>query len=580
MLRANGSPGRTRWKLWLALGLALPGGAYLAPGCGPDPCSSRGGDAARDERAAIVAAAPPLAAAEDIGLRALHDWDALPGLRSDRYEQFSSRNRTAEHVPLGGKDFNNFVALLGPARPLLLAIFDELDLAAGGPGEYVLADTDGGPGYVPRMFFTRFHVGDLAQGPEFFAQPDLGAFENEVLRVYVDDLSTPAFVLPVADLGAALPFATPFARLQSGAVASYLPISFTQRLRVALDGLCPLNGYFYHVDVKYTEQTTRPFSPRLAEDPDFAAAEGLLAALGANPNRGFTLVVDNAPLDLAARATTTVFTTHGVGTLESLQFAVAESHTTRLRDVQLLISFDQAASPAVDVPLDAFFGCREQFAPFVTLPMRVQHDETGWEFACYLPLPFAAGVQVALRNDGTAPVSLRASLGVDHTLPSEPWGYLHARFHAVTGPQPDGAQFEVANIAGRGRYIGTFLFVAGNSDRRPGELSASLNILEGNDTAIIDGEPRILGTGTEDYFNGGFYFAGGPFDAPFAAANYVKGGVESDPGIVSCCRWHILSDAIDFQRSFELRFQYGNDNARLVERYGAVACFYLDRPEP
>jgi hypothetical protein len=580
MLRMAGLTGRTRWRLSLALALALPAGAYLATGCGPDPCSSRVSDAAHDEQAAIVAAAPPLSVTEDAGLRALYDWESLPGLRSDRYEQFSSRNRTAEHVHFGGKDFNNFLALLGSVRPLLLAIFDQLDLAAGQPAGYVLADTDAGPGYVSRMFFTRFRGGDLTQGAEFFTQPDLGAFENEVLRIYVDDLSTPAFVLPVADLGATLPFAAPFAGLGCGAVTSYLPISFTQRLRVALDGLCPLNGYFYHVAVKYTEQTTRPFSLRLADDPDYAAAAGLLAAQGTNPNRGFTLVVDNAPLELAAGASTAAFTTTGAGTVKLLQFALDESSAARLRDVQLSISFDQAASPAIDVPLAAFFGCWEQFAPFVTLPMRVQHSENRWELACYLPLPFATSVQVALRNVGAAPVTLRTSVGLDHALPSQPWGHLHARFHAVAGPQPDGAQFEVANIAGRGRYVGTFLFVAGNSEQRPGELSASLNILEGNDTAIIDAEPRLHGTGTEDYFNGGFYFAGGPFDSPFAAANYVKGGVDNDPGVVSCCRWHVLSDAIDFQRSFELRFQYGNDDPALVERYAGVAYYYLDRPEP
>ena len=195
-------------------------------------------------------------------------------------------------------------------------------------------------------------------------------------------------------------------------------------------------------------------------------------------------------------------------------------------------------------------------------------------------MPYVAGTQIVLRNDAAESLSLRTSVGVDPALPAEPWGYLHASFHAVTGPQPDGAQFEVLSTTGRGRYVGTFLFAAGKTDHRPGELGASLNILEGNDTATIDGEPRILGTGTEDYFNGGFYFARGPFDAPFSAANYVKGGIDNDPGIVSCCRWHILSDAIDFQSSFELRFQYGNDNPAIVARYAAVAYYYLDRPEP
>ena len=257
-----------------------------------------------------------------------------------------------------------------------------------------------------------------------------------------------------------------------------------------------------------------------------------------------------------------------------------ELDAARLGSLQLLITYDDAAGLAVDVPLDAFFGVREQVAPFETLPLRVQHVDGTWELACYLPMPFATGARVAIRDDGDEPVSIRVSVGAERVQPVGPWGYLHASFHAVEGPQPEGSQFEFVRAMGRGRYVGTFLFAAGTSDQRPGEISASLNILEGNDTATIDGEPRVLGTGTEDYFNGGFYFAGGAFSSPFAAANYVKGGVNNDPGIVSCCRWHILSDALDFQSSFALRFQYGNDNPQIVVRYAAVAYYYLDRAGP
>jgi hypothetical protein len=113
-----------------------------------------------------------------------------------------------------------------------------------------------------------------------------------------------------------------------------------------------------------------------------------------------------------------------------------------------------------------------------------------------------------------------------------------------------------------------------------GLFGAPLNLLEGNELGFIDGLPRIFGTGTEDYFNGGFYFGSGAFDSPFAAANHVQGGLGSDPGVVSCCRWHVLTDAIDFQESFTLRFQYGNNAPAVVQRYATVAYYYLNRPNP
>jgi hypothetical protein len=42
----------------------------------------------------------------------------------------------------------------------------------------------------------------------------------------------------------------------------------------------------------------------------------------------------------------------------------------------------------------------------------------------------------------------------------------------------------------------------------------------------------------------------------------------------------VLSDALDFQQSFALRFQYAADSPAVVERYATVACYYLDHPAP
>ncbi len=550
----------------------------VASGCSLDPCGDELAQEARARQAALLATAPRTAIEPDIGLEMLHDWAALPHLRDSRYEQFSSYNRSPGTSPLeaGGKDYNNFIARAGAGLAVLLEQMDGSDLDGRRSGGYLLAAVDDGPGYVSRMFFTRFSVVDLFRGSDSFNSGDLGRFSGEVLRIYVDDLAQPAFEIPLADLGASEPFTAPFAGYGTSAVTSYIPISFAQRLRIRLDGLCPLSGYFYHVDVQRTAEPTRPFSARLAEDPDYAAAADLLDQFGQDPNPGGSRVADDLPVELPAETWTDVLDYEGAGTIRLLRFVVPSATQPLVRDLRLEIAFeDAAAAPAIDVPLDAFFGCRERIAPFRTLAMRVDYDGGDLDAACYLPMPFRQQARIRLHNEGTTAALVRASISVDPTLPAEPWGYLHAAFSAVEGPQPSGAQFEVAHLAGRGRYIGTFLFAAGTGDTRPGELRAALNILEGNETGIIDGEARVRGTGTEDYYNGGFYFADGPYNHPFSAVNFVHGGFD-EPGLVSCCRWHVLSDAIDFQKSFVLRFQYAADNPALVVRYATVAYYYLE----
>lgn len=529
-----------------------------------------------------VKTAAPLTSETDRGLAALGDWSGLPHLRGDRYEQFSSHHRRPGTTLLepGGRDFNNFIALSGWSLPVLLAQVDRADNDGGALGGYVLASVDDGPGFVSRMFFTRFRLDDLLAGSSFFDLPELGGFEYEVLRIYVDDLSQPAMVVPLRDVGENAPFGRPLAGRTVAATVSYTPISFRQRLRVVLGRTNAICAYFYHVDVKRTDSATRPFSPRLADDAAYASAAAKLAEAGEVQEPAAGEVDWEQVTQVQAGAEAAAFSDSGGGTLTRLRVSCEPSMAARLGAVDLRVFYEGSDRAAFEVPLDAFCGARERVAPLRTLALRVDRSESGLAAEMCLPMPYRRSVRIVVGNRGNEPVSLKIGGRVDRRMPVEPWGYLHARSFAVAGPQPQGSRFEVLSVSGRGRYVGTFLFAAADGDRRMGPFRASLNILEGNEEGVIDGVTRIFGTGTEDYFNAGFYFGRGSFSSPFAAANYVKGGFSNEPGVVSCCRWHVLSDAIDFQESFALRFQYGVDRPAMVQRYATVAYYYLDRPEP
>lgn len=562
---------------WRAVGLPTVAVAFLAGGCNLEVCGDADARAAREALPAVRQSAPPLADQVDRGLAELADWDNLPALRAAHIRQFSSYNRTPGDSLLepGGKDFNNFIAVAGRLPWLLLSDYDTADPEEGAIRGHILASLDDGPGYVTRIFLTRVDLLDLLPGDNLLSSTRLGRFDGEVLHVYIDDLDRPTVVLPVADFGAAAPFDAPLAGFTSAAVVSYTPISFQRRLRISLDGLCPAAFYFYQVDVKQSAEATRAFSPRLADDPLHGTVLANLSRLcgGAEPSTMLTL-------DLPAGGATTFHTDAEGGTLTRLHIHAANATAATLNHVRLRIFFDDAGEPAVDVPVAAFFSCREQLASFETLPLTVTADNDGFAGCCRLPMPYARNCRASLENDNPASVTLRVGVAVDRRLPPAPWGYLHARLFAVDGPQPAGTVFRVIGVEGRGRYVGTCLFAAGRAERRLAQPPSGLNILEGNELGVIDGEPRLPGTGTEDYFNAGFYFARGPFNHPFAAANYVYKGSAGEPGVVSCSRWHVLTDAIDFQQSFVLRFQYGVDNPALVVRYATVAYYYLDRPAP
>lgn len=87
-------------------------------------------------------------------------------------------------------------------------------------------------------------------------------------------------------------------------------------------------------------------------------------------------------------------------------------------------------------------------------------------------------------------------------------GYI-AQFN--TGPNPGPAPVQIAEAHGHGHYAGCLLYMQGQERNY-------LSFLEAPEYVWIDADwdtPRIVGTGLEDYFLGGWYFREGTFIGPY-----------------------------------------------------------------
>lgn len=94
----------------------------------------------------------------------------------------------------------------------------------------------------------------------------------------------------------------------------------------------------------------------------------------------------------------------------------------------------------------------------------------------------------------------------------------------------------------------------------------------------IDGDwetPRIVGTGLEDYFLGGWYFRGGSFIGPYHGVP-VKDALNAS---VAMYRVH-EADAIHFRERFKFAFVNPWAAGRLEPfAFSSVAYLYLGTPE-
>lgn|GEM_PF-5968455 len=515
--------------------------------------------------------APPQtsAAHQQAGWAALTDWAGLPTFSTTSTRLFSTHERGVEtSFPLidpGNKDFNSFLALCGD-QPSLVGQQNEASVSCG-PGEngYLIA-ADDGPGYISRILLARG-----ISNPTSSVLVDLRPM-SERIRIYIDGAETPAFEGRWSDWADTLaaPFDAPLTAWTSGGTISYLPISYSRQLRVFIDDLSAgssLTLYYAHVNTHHVEATESFDAAQLAAPEARAELDALLAqprAAGVS-----WLDQDVAVQGVGAWA---AWTREQPGTLQRVELQL-EAATARavMDETSLRLSWDGSA--AVDLPLSLLFGARHALASFTTLPLSVELDGDKVQLKLSLPMPFAQRASVELVSATDAPRNIRVRLYGNDELPRGEWGRLHAALSELSEPEP-GDRFSAAALSGRGKYIGTLMYMRGKTDASRSPRADELGFMEGDERLEIDGEVRALGTGTDNYFNGGFFFKNGPYSSPFSAVSQLAVDDEQGTSETTMMRWTILSEAVNFDSELTLSFELGADRPETVRDYAAVSFFY------
>ena len=503
------------------------------------------------------------------GLTRLSDLRSLPELPAahGRYVQQSSYDRGTRDTafPLsdrGNRDFNNFVCASADAvLPNEQFAPFKLDLPSC-PESYVHGAVLGrfeGAGRMVRMW--------LGMQSLIFDRAD-----EEVLRIYVDDDPVPrvdVLLRDALDGSAGDVFAPPFGAGSPRRMAWYYPVAFQRKLIVALDKLGEYDNYFYHCDVALDTET-QPVAHGGERLREREGAQRLLATT--YPPVPGKALLPLQRIELAAGGSHTLELA-GPATLYELRLRHARADSAALSRVKLRVHWDGAAQPAIELPLLELFAA-SPVPPELSNQVLVSYvDGPDQVLALKLPAPFASQAKLSFENPGRT----RAAFELRLTGTKGPLGQvgrLHAQRRETRGPTSQREHVAI-EASGRGRLVGVCGNWQGHADPNGGIQSDALNLLEGDVLASVDGQPALVGTGTEEYTDDVFYFT----DAPHARAFEQAWGVYADPetsrGHASFCRWHVLGTELDFSRSLQLGFELGGaGNPGLVDRVHTVAYWY------
>ncbi|WP_145325328.1 glycoside hydrolase family 172 protein [Paenibacillus xylanexedens] len=437
--------------------------------------------------------------------------------------------------------------------------------------------------------------------------------EDGNIRIYIDHADTPVINQPFRDYfekfnreGPPANFPNLSPTLSRGR-NSFIPIPFQKHCKVLLDKGW---GAYYHITyTSFPSEVKLPsFDGRIDKESAIALAEAdrVLQQRGIDSflnTEGSSL--ENVTVSVPAGGKAVLFDKQGAGAISMIRIRTdlgrksEEQQRILVRQLAILMKWDNEVDPSVWAPLGDFFGSAPGIKPYRSLPLGMNEHE----MYSYWYMPFSEGARIEIENDGTQPCEISADIRYFPLRASHTNDLLrfHAKWHRDDYLDLDMERFKEGGdrwpdwplllTKGRGRFCGVHLHVY-NTWEKPDEEAETWWYGrwdrktidwwwgEGDEKFFVDGEsfPSTFGTGSEDYI--GYAWAAEPpfpmFDSAFASQPFIE--LDAN-GHTSVSRFHIC-DNIPFMNSFEgfiekyKENQWGPNNQCL---YASTVYWYQER---
>ena len=409
---------------------------------------------------------------------------------------------------------------------------------------------------------------------------------DDPMDFYFDGEASPRFSVSFRELflGNHPPFVKPLVGYGVGGFFSYVPIPFAKSCKIVIRGervqFHQINYSIYPPDTPIRSfQAELPSADRLHYERAidlFSAAhrDPLYLAQAVAPQgarllttrRTFRLAHGNPAHDAGGALNPAVlYESSEPGRILGLRLSPATALMGKERSLVLRLTFDDNA-PTVLCPAGDFFGYAWGEPAMRSLLIGADAQSA----YCYFPMPFDRSARLELLSEATAGPPIEVTAEVFHS----PIGRQshEGRFHAVwrrENPTTIGQPFTFIDARGRGHIVGAVL-------QSQGFESGKTLFFEGDDQTWIDGKLAIHGTGSEDFFNGGWYDVPDRWEKRLSFPWSGSLGYQKHLGRTGGYRL-LFADAYPFQQSLRQTIEHSGTDNNIPTDYCAVTYLYAER---
>ena len=397
---------------------------------------------------------------------------------------------------------------------------------------------------------------------------------DDTLDFYFDGNQVPGLSVKFRDLfsNSVAPFLAPIADHKVGGFYSYIPIPYKKGCKIVFRGKKILfHQIQYRVyDDRYQVQT---FKKELSARAKLLLNKAIAQWNNEERSVANFYVSDNMrssvkQIELEPGTTHSLFEAANGGRILGIELKPAGVFAGEQKQIDLKITWDDEQVPAVYAPVADFFG----FAYGTVSMNSLLIGATKAKAYCYIPMPFNKRAKVELiyrEGVNKKPVPVTATIyysGKKRNTATE------GRFYAYWKNEEPllGKPYVFLQGNGRGHYIGTLL------QGQATDYSNFTEYFEGDDSTAIDGKMTAHGTGSEDYFNGGWYAQPGGWVERLGAP--LSGCLEySLPlGRTGGYRFFLM-DKMPFYKSIFHSIERGPVGNNRAVSYSSVAMYYADQ---